>query len=314
MLESIIVRDRAEKTLLGHAGQWRMWRNFAAEEKFPHLPASPLHVAIFLVHRYQGALSKKQTQQPVVKSAEAIAYVHTHCQFSDPVQSALPQAVVAYAYRILARPAKKSQRLTAEILSKLADRFAKETDAGWLMVYVALLLGFTGFLRHDDLKHIDLQLVEFEKDHMRLFVDKSKTDQFRVGHWVVIAAIGGDLCPVGNLRKWMLLAGVSSGPLLRRVSRSPSGCTVSAYALSYTTFLENMRAALSLAGMSKEEAKDFGTRCMRTGGASAAAECGVPDRLRLKHGRWVSESVGNGYVQDSLAQLLMVTRNLGLRV
>jgi hypothetical protein len=196
----------------------------------------------------------------------------------------------------------------------MAATFANHADAGWVMVYVALLLGFAAFLRWDDIMHVDLEIIVFESDHMKLFIEKSKTDQLRHGHWVVVAKIGGPLCTVGALQRWMGMTGIKKGPLLRRVSRGPKGTLVSNNALSYTTFLENMRQALVLAGLTSDEAAEFGTRCMRSGGASAAAEFGVPDRLRQKHGRWVSETVANGYVQDSLSQLLLVTRNLGLRV
>jgi len=311
-LQDALTKDRADKTISGHAGQWKMWSEFASAEGFCRLPASPFHVALFLVHRFKGAASRGETQQPVVKSADAIGYVHLHCALADPTKATLPQAVVHFAYRQLARPPTKSKRLTAEILAKLATTFADSTDHGWRMIYVALLIGFAGFLRWDDMMHVDLAFVVFESDHMRLFVEKSKTDQTRVGHWVVVAVVEGALCPVTNLQRFMRMAGVTSGPLLRRVVRTKNGCTVSKYPLSYSRFLCLMREALMQAGLSPAEAQEFGTRCMRTGGATAAAEFGVPDRLRLSHGRWQSETVGNGYVQDSLAQLLLVTRNLGL--
>ena len=63
-----------------------------------------------------------------------------------------------------------------------------------------------------------------------------------------------------------------------------------------------------MAGYSKAEAKSFGTRCMRVGGASAAAEFGVKDRLFQKHGRWVTERIKDKYVQEDLDARLEVSR------
>ena len=51
---------------------------------------------------------------------------------------------------------------------------------------------------------------------------------------------------------------------------------------------------------------------LRAGGASAAAENGVPDRLISKHGRWKSENARNGYIQDSVENRLSISKNLGL--
>jgi hypothetical protein len=51
-------------------------------------------------------------------------------------------------------------------------------------------------------------------------------------------------------------------------------------------------------------------RSLRSGGATAASNNNVPDRLLKVHGRWVTE----GYVaiKDSIQQKLVVSMNLGL--
>ena len=45
----------------------------------------------------------------------------------------------------------------------------------------------------------------------------------------------------------------------------------------------------------------IGTYSLRSGGATAAANAGEPDRLFKRHGRWASESAKDRYVQDSLS-------------
>ena len=45
------------------------------------------------------------------------------------------------------------------------------------------------------------------------------------------------------------------------------------------------------------DAKQFGLRSLRSGGAKAAANAGVPDRLFKCHGRWRSETAKDGYVK-----------------
>ena len=57
---------------------------------------------------------------------------------------------------------------------------------------------------------------------------------------------------------------------------------------------------------------NYGLHSLRSGGASAAAQHGVSDRLISKQGRWASESARNGYIKDSLESRLSVTRALGL--
>ena len=46
--------------------------------------------------------------------------------------------------------------------------------------------------------------------------------------------------------------------------------------------------------------KQFGLHSLRSGGASVAANAGVPDRLFKRHGRCPSESAKDGYVKSAL--------------
>ena len=58
--------------------------------------------------------------------------------------------------------------------------------------------------------------------------------------------------------------------------------------------------------------KKIGLHSLRAGGATAAANLGVSDRLFQKHGRWKSERVKNGYVYKNIPVFLQATKNLGL--
>ena len=51
---------------------------------------------------------------------------------------------------------------------------------------------------------------------------------------------------------------------------------------------------------------------LRAGGATAAANAGVPDRLLKRHGRWRSETAKDGYVKDSDKKHLEVSKHLAL--
>ena len=56
----------------------------------------------------------------------------------------------------------------------------------------------------------------------------------------------------------------------------------------------------------------IGTHSLRSGGATAAANAGVPDRLFERHGRWASESAKDGYMQDPLSSRLSVSKAFGI--
>ena len=78
--------------------------------------------------------------------------------------------------------------------------------------------------------------------------------------------------------------------------------------ISYTRMGEIFHERMKLGG----EDKNYGLHSLRSGGASAAAQNGVPDRLISKQGRWSSKTARNGYIQDEEKTRLKVSLSLGL--
>ena len=58
--------------------------------------------------------------------------------------------------------------------------------------------------------------------------------------------------------------------------------------------------------------KCYGLHSLRSGGATAAANMGIPNSLLKRHGRWSSESAKDGYVKDLIDDRLRVSKCLGL--
>ena len=53
---------------------------------------------------------------------------------------------------------------------------------------------------------------------------------------------------------------------------------------------------------------NFSTHSTRSGGATSAANSGIPERNFQRHGRWASVSAKNTYIKDSLASRLDVSK------
>ena len=78
--------------------------------------------------------------------------------------------------------------------------------------------------------------------------------------------------------------------------------------ISYTCMNDLYNKKLTSLGFS---AAEFGLHSLRSGGATTAANAGVPDRLFKRHGRWKSENAKDGYVKDSIESRLQVSKKLG---
>ena len=79
--------------------------------------------------------------------------------------------------------------------------------------------------------------------------------------------------------------------------------------ISYTRVRELILEKIQSLGYN---AADFGVHSFRAGGATVAANVGVPDRMFKRHGRWKSENAKDGYVKDSLMAKLSVSKSLGM--
>ena len=71
----------------------------------------------------------------------------------------------------------------------------------------------------------------------------------------------------------------------------------------YTRARELLLNSLADLGFPKSS---YGLHSLRSGGASAAANAGISDRLFKRHGRWKSDRAKNGYVKDNINSLLLV--------
>jgi hypothetical protein len=135
---------------------------------------------------------------------------------------------------------------------------------------------------------------------MELFLERTKTDQYREGRWVLIARIPGRYCPVALVERLLRdgrYAACGPRPLICNTSVSLSQQSMRPPQPAYSTVLDWFKGAARVLGL---DPADYGTHSGRRGGATRAANVDVPDRLFKEHGAWRSERVKDGYVVNSL--------------
>ena len=155
-----------------------------------------------------------------------------------------------------------------------------------------LVLSFMGFLRFSELSNLKRSDFILHNTHMSIFIEKSKTDIYSRD---VLAGIDKQ-CDKYIFRG---IENTKNGQKLRKINKLLSYATVRGHVLDL------------LANIGLDPTK-FGLHSLRSGGASAAANLGVNDRLFKKHGRWKSDKVKDSYVHEDIESKLSVSRNLGL--
>jgi integrase len=220
--------------------------------------------------------------------------------------------------RILAKPVQKKEPITIDILKSIHDFYRlseNKSDLNSVRLFCMLIVGYSGFLRFNEIANLKVKDVKFCDLYMELCIQSSKTDVYRRGGAVTIAKAGGSLCPVFWMKHYFELAKLSSPEeyVFRAIRFFKS---LNQYKLceqnrpiSYTRARELLLGILKTVGL---DSTLFGLHSLRSGGASAAATNKVPDRLIKVHGRWKSDFSRDNYIKDSMENKLKVTRNLNL--
>ena len=230
--------------------------------------------------------------------------------FDDSFFHPMLQRVVA-GIRKLRGEANTHERepLTRGLLLRVLPLLDTSTQYG-ATLHAAFCLAFAGFLRigeftysKNDLSdpefdrwHITRGSVTLHKDHMELSLPSSKTDPFRRGILLTIAAADDDACPVRSLRH--LLERFPTDSL-----SAPLFFTSSREYFTRQFVIDTLRALLARLGIDGH----FSGHSFRRGAATWARIAGLSEEEIMLLGRWKSDS-WRLYVKTHPSYIIAVSR------
>ena len=306
-LPAIALQDRAPSTVRTYLRAFCRWSQWAKSHQLSPLPARGAHVALYVAYLMQTARSAS----PINVAVAAIAWAHEKAGAKDPTSSLLAQQIISGTRRILAAPTKKKQPLSPEeIRSIISNLITPDTNLATLQTVTLIVLGFCSFLRWDELHRLSRRCLQFFPTHMSLFIDGRKNDTLREGHWVFVSRTKSTSCPVALLERFLREGRhTEDQPLFCKIGHRGTSQFLRSAAMTYSRARELVLQCLEGIGL---DSRNYGLHSLRSGGASAAANAGVPDRLFKRHGGWRSEAAKDGYLKESLSDLLQVSRSIGL--
>ena len=144
---------------------------------------------------------------------------------------------------------------------------------------------------------------------MEIFLEDRKNDQYREGHWIPLSYFPRCKgCPMLLTLKLIDRAKLSGArPLFSAVTVQDGKEVYGNQPISYSHTRELLLRAFRDVGLPAEQ---FGTHSLRAGGATLAANQGVPDRVWMEHGGWKSAKAAAGYVKSSKEVKLSVTHSM----
>ena len=305
-IPNIMIQDRAPSTVKKYASSFSAWQKWAEARDINVLPTSGPEFACYLVHLLQTTKSLACIQA----AAFGVAWAHNKACFPSPLQHTMVKQLLEACKRILGTcPQNRKTPLTAAQVKELVLRFGGG-NAGELQIVCLIALGFTAFLRWDDLKDLKRCNLHMTSDYMSITLTKRKNDQFREGSVVLVARTGSSTCPVSLTERFLLVGQhKESDYLFRKICHTKRGFSFRPQQLTYSRATELFKKQLKVIGL---DPKQYGLHSLRSGGASSAAAAAIPDRLLMRQGGWRSQTAKNMYIKETEQALLRVSRALCL--
>jgi hypothetical protein len=177
------------------------------------IPASAVYICLFIVSLIQGGVSCSIIDEV----RYGIKWFHDVSGFGDPCKDSMVTSLLEAAKRILSQPVRKKEPFTPDMIHTLFTKFGHPlATLADLRVLVISVLSYVGFLRSSEVLNLRRCDFQFEPTFVRVFIEKSKTDIYRDGAWVVIARTFSSTCPV------QLIGGISPLEMFLRIRMSLS--------------------------------------------------------------------------------------------
>jgi len=262
--------SKANNTLRAYRSDFRDFVAFCVKHGFESLPTEPKIVSLYLTH-----LSKKSKMSTLKRRLVSISMLHKlKGHYLDTKHPIIIENLMGIK-RLIGNLQKGKKPLLINHLRAIIDEINKqETDEiKKVRDKSILLIGFGGGFRRGELISIDYEDIEFVEEGLKITVKRSKTDQYGEGMLKGIPYFNNEnYCPLMNLKKWLDLSNIKSGPIFRRFSK---GSNITNNRLTDQSVVLLIKKYLNLAGI---ENSNYSGHSLRSGFATVAAESGADER------------------------------------
>ena len=287
---------------------WVSWVDFCRMYNKPYTTTDTFFVATYFNH----LLLQKGTRGSINDAFYGIRWGHHSSGYHSPTDHPFVKLAYEGALRLSEYSGtRKKDPMTSDMIKQLVTTYFKEPhNFLHLRFLVVCMLGFAGFMRISEVLSIQIRDINFHTTYMTIHLEKSKTDQLREGNVIYISKTYSKFCAVNITKTYIDLAKLEgedfliSKLIITKKGHKVQGSQKVSYSRIREIFVELTTPLFKTSSLCLHS--------LRAGGASAAAENDVTDRMISKHGRWSSERGRDGYIKDSISHRLKVSKSLGL--
>ena len=200
-----LLQSRSDNTINNYFGAFRRFEQFIVSCGGTAIPTEPIHVALYLTKLLDNGSSHSVVQTAFY----AIEWAHDLNNFEDPTNNSFVKNLLESSKRQIHKPKIKKDTIPHNFIIDLCEKYKDCIDLGVIRDLAMIVLCYAGFLRYSEVSGIKSDHVKFiENSHIEIHLEKSKTDQYRLGDSVVIAKGQSAACPFLLLKKYFSLAGI----------------------------------------------------------------------------------------------------------
>ena len=283
--------SKADNTIRAYKSDFTDFGTFCAKHGLKSLPSEPKIVSIYLTH-----LSKTSKISTLRRRLVSISMVHKFKgHYLDTKHPIIVENLMGIR-RMKGSIQKGKKPLLINHLKSIVDvinekkieELKKQRDKS------LILIGFGGGFRRSELVSIDYEDLEFAPEGLKITIKRSKTDQFGEGMIKGLPYFKNETyCPVSNLKKWLDISKIHSGPIFTRFTK---GLSLTNRRLTDQSVVLLIKEYLNLAGI---ENKNFAGHSLRSGFATVAAESGADERSIMAMTGHKSTQMVRRYIKES---------------
>ena len=262
--------SKSNNTLRAYKSDFRDFGAFCVKHGFDSLPTEPKIISLYLTH-----LSKNSKISTLRRRLVSISMIHRlKGHYLDTKHPIIIENLMGIR-RVKGSIQKGKKPILINhlksIINVIDDQEAEEIKK--IRDKTILLVGFGGGFRRTELISIDHEDLEFVPEGVKITIKRSKTDQFGEGMIKGLPYFTNEkYCPVINLKRWIELSNIKSGPIFRRFAK---GSVLTNNRLTDQSVVLIIKDYLNLAGI---ENKNYSGHSLRSGFATVAAESGADER------------------------------------
>ena len=286
--------SKANNTIRAYKSDFKDFGGFCAKNGLKSLPTEPKIVSLYMTY-----LSTKDAKMSTLRRRlVSIGVIHRlKGHYLDTKHPIIIENLMGIK-RKKGSYQKGKKPILINHLKLIIDEIDKdtsdETGIRKLRDKTMILLGFAGGFRRIELISIDYEDLEFVTEGVKIFVRKSKTDQFGEGMLKGLPYFTNQkYCPVWHLKKWLEISEIKSGPIFRRFFK---GLNLGKNRLTDQSVALFLKKYLSNAGI---ENKNYSGHSLRSGFATVSAESGADERSIMAMTGHKTTQMVRRYIQEA---------------